>query len=508
MIKIYNDSIFVSSDEQIYVPLIMNLTVSNKITYRQGNRLMFKQVPEKIFVEKDNGVYIPRGLYQLISTYFEKSEVIDEQNKDISNIFSLEDFNNLENILNGIQLRDYQILAVRKMCMLQRCIIQCSTGAGKTEMIAAFLKLINLKLGYTPTTLVIEPTVQLVDSTVSRFKKYGIDVYSYRNKRAIEENKVIVTHPKSLCNDIDKDDSLLSRVKIMVADETHHLKSVTWRKPLGSMPSLEYSIGVSATAIDQKHTTANNISMYTPEELYIIGSTGILAMNMKAGTLIDKSTLAVPVVMRLDNPADEQISNTLSNDWHEIVNNKLMSVTRNNIIAECALFFTDKQRKTLILVNTVEWSRLLLKSLSDYGLGNITRASYGGGKFEGYNEGGYFSDNSQVMSKFSDGDFNILIGTTHLYEGVDVPNLDVVILAFGGKKDRMQLQGIGRALRKTKSGKYAYIIDFTDHCDKVLSKQSSVRLNRYKNDLKIPDSRIFNEVKVKDLPEIFKKLEE
>jgi ERCC4-related helicase len=167
-----------------------------------------------------------------------------------------------------------------------------------------------------------------------------------------------------------------------------------------------------------------------------------------------------------------------------------------------------KNRKVLILVNTIEWSRLLLKSLFEFGISDTVRASYGGGKFEGYNEGGIFSDTSDVMKKFSDGDFNILIGTTHLYEGVDVPNLDVIILAFGGKKDRLQLQGIGRALRKTKSGKYAYIVDFTDHIDTVLRRQSNIRYGRYTNDLRIPQERMFDCVKLKDLEIIFNQLEE
>ena len=70
------------------------------------------------------------------------------------------------------------------------------------------------------------------------------------------------------------------------------------------------------------------------------------------------------------------------------------------------------------------------------------------------------------------------------------------------------MQGIGRALRKTKSGKYAYLVDFTDHEDVVLSKHSKLRMTRYKELIGVPDNMTFDFVETKDLDRIFSSLED
>ena len=138
-----------------------------------------------------------------------------------------------------------------------------------------------------------------------------------------------------------------------------------------------------------------------------------------------------------------------------------------------------------------------------FGLGEYTRASFGGGIFEGFNGAEIYNDNGDVFSKFGNGEYTILIGTSHLYEGVDVPNLDVIVLACGGKGERTQVQGIGRALRKTKSGKYAYIVDFTDTEDAILSRHSRMRMNRYVDIIGVPNEHIYKGISVDNLEEIF-----
>jgi len=96
------------------------------------------------------------------------------------------------------------------------------------------------------------------------------------------------------------------------------------------------------------------------------------------------------------------------------------------------------------------------------------------------------------MDEFENGNINVLVASTVLTEGVDIKNLDVLILAVGGKSERIQTQGVGRVLRKTKNGKYAYIVDFEDNDSRVLNNQFRKRLSRYKNIMEIPQERIFH----------------
>ena len=57
----------------------------------------------------------------------------------------------------------------------------------------------------------------------------------------------------------------------------------------------------------------------------------------------------------------------------------------------------------------------------------------------------------------------MLIGSTILDVGVDVPSVGMIVLAGGGKAEVATRQRIGRGLRRKKAGpNVAFIIDFAD----------------------------------------------
>lgn len=291
----------------------------------------------------------------------------------------------------------------------------------------------------------------------------------------------------------------------ILVSNCHHMISDTFRTPTYEMPSLLYSIGVSASAISQEHVDNTKLSQYSYNEALVIGATGPLLLNITADYLISKGDLARPILLRMAHKADEEIAYKARTDWHEVSKIKLNSDKRNHLVAMVAESFATRGRKVLILVNTIEWSQRLLQIFNAMDLSNQVFATYGGGKFEriaepfrSLPEPGY----KDSFERFDKGEYNIMIGTTHLYEGADLKNLDVIILAFGGKAERLQVQGIGRALRKSKTGKYAYIVDFTDSEDIVLSKHSKTRLKRYRDTIGIPDENIYDNISVKDLNKI------
>jgi superfamily II DNA or RNA helicase len=75
------------------------------------------------------------------------------------------------------------------------------------------------------------------------------------------------------------------------------------------------------------------------------------------------------------------------------------------------------------------------------------------------------------------GDVDVVVSTAILDEGVDVPNINAVVYARGGKSIRKLLQGIGRGLRKKDDGSSLKFYDFIDNTSGYLLKHS---LNRYK----------------------------
>lgn len=520
MVTLTNRWIIITEDDPSFFPLSINLSFNEsgvrKIYKQIGGKTKIKEIPydntEELFYISDKKMYILSGLYQMLlnEKYFHNSTIIDNRvSTYFSNDISIINIDKLRNILDGIELRKEQLIALRKMFFLKRCIIQLPTGSGKTEIMCAFIKYFYEYFNIYPTTLVVENNVTLVNGTIERFNKYSIPVSNYRENRCIKNNMVNVCHPSSLNNDLENNEKLLDYVTVILYDECHHARSSSVINLYENAKYVEYSIGVSASAIDQKHVGCNKVSDLYPSELKVIGVTGSLAMNMTSGYLINKKDLATPVLLRMYNPADEYIPDRELGNWHKIQEVRLSSDRRNELVVRCGDFFNSVNRKVLILVNTIKWSQKLLRLFGEYGLSDVTRASYGGGRFEKYDPyyDEFSSDEDNVLEMFKQGIYEILIGTTHIYEGTDIPNLDVIILAYGGRKERLQVQGIGRALRKTKNGKYAYIVDFSDNEDTILNRQSKERLERYRENMCIPENRIFNEINIGDIKGIFQELE-
>ena len=142
--------------------------------------------------------------------------------------------------------------------------------------------------------------------------------------------------------------------------------------------------------------------------------------------------------------------------------------------------FSKKGYKTLVLSNTKKLATDILYNLAKLEDKTKMICSFGSDEYWVVNDKGECEPgNNQLASQyknlFAEGKITTMICTSHMFEGADIPNLDVVMLAEVGKKVRKIIQGIGRGLRKTKKGRYAYIIDFTDHEGGVLEYHSRLR---------------------------------
>lgn len=518
MVEIQNNWIIVSKDENIYLPLTLNLTFIEKgrnVRLKNGKQITTRDITHTVFVkDEEENIYIPSGIYWLIKDRLQYAKTIVD-NRTVGKLIDEQKINNIinnlkdyENILDGITLRPSQLIAIKKILYNKNCIVQLVTGAGKTEILCALTKILaEINDNKYPTVLIFEPTIKLVTDTVSRFEKYDIKANNYSKTRKIIKNCVNICHPSALGNDLRKDSTILNDIDALFCDECHHMRSDSCLFPVNYMPNVSYRVGVSASAINQSHVCGTKLSDFFYDELMIMGATGKLALNVTASALIGNETLAQPILIMMRNDADEPMPEKDIANWHAIVKTRLESDCRTQLIADVSALFHNKDRKTLILVNTKSMAHIIAKKLYNLGLGDCTRQSYGSGVFEKYNGCDFDICNDDVFDKFKQGQYTILIGTSHLVEGVDVPNLDAVVLAFAGKGERQHVQSLGRVLRKTKTGKYAWIIDFTDSCDLVLSKHSKIRLTRYQEVIGIPHERIFVNLNLSQLEEVFMQFE-
>ncbi|WP_265328406.1 DEAD/DEAH box helicase, partial [Acinetobacter baumannii] len=86
-------------------------------------------------------------------------------------------------------------------------------------------------------------------------------------------------------------------------------------------------------------------------------------------------------------------------------------------------------------------------------------------------------ERKSALTELANKDIDVLIGTTILDVGVDVPAVGLIILAGGGKAEVALRQRIGRGLRAKKFGpNVAFIVDFTDQHNSTLKSHARQRL--------------------------------
>ena len=452
-----------------------------------------------LYTYTNEGLEFGRGLAFLIGDY-----LIDIKDTSSSTLqYDVPyDFSLYENLLPGYKLREDQVVAIIKALEVKRGILQMATGSGKSLCIAGVLKYLTLKLGYTPASILLEPTNYLVSEMCDRMNSYGIPAERFLKTSNLAENKLFISHPIAIYNELKKNPNLLNGIKILIADEAHHEHSATWSSIYNACNNIELSLGFSAYLVDAHKINSMTYGMLTYNEAKAISCTGHVLLNLDTSYYIKLGVLATPILIRMFNPANELVWD--EQDWQELRKVRLESATRLDLICKTIKEFASKGYKTLVLSNTKKFATDILSSLTKE---VQAVCSFGSGEYITLDDNNRLksSNDPKYKEQFGRGEISTMICTSHMFEGADIPNLDVVIMAEVGKKVRKIIQGVGRGLRKTKKGKYAYIIDFTDHEGSALAFQSKVRMDCYNQIIGI--EKIYDNVRVEQLRLLIEQLE-
>lgn len=358
-------------------------------------------------------------------------------------------------------------------CQEREC-LQAATGAGKTFMMAGIIAKFNVK-----PVLVFADKMSLVTQIKEEFQKFlGIEVGIIGG--GIRDVKdITICSVQSAVNE----DELLESAKMIMFDECHHLPSNTMNEVARKASNAYYRIGVSATpwrdagddilieAILSKRKTENSINASKLIEL---------------DYLVPCSIYFVPMKQVMPGKSYHTVYKKA------IVENK----ERNEAIVKIAhKMLTTRQMTTLILIQHVkhgeELQKLLFKMIPEESF-TVTVKNPKNGKeqlvrvkniefLSGQDDA---IRRKAVIQATKEKRVKILIGSTIADEGLDVPSLDCLILAGGGKSSTRAFQRIGRVLRlftdpvTGEKKKRAVCFDFVDYTP-MLRRHSRVREKLY-----------------------------
>lgn len=486
--------------------------VGNQIKISKSNsqytalKILLSPVNEDGFIEKlyefgENGsILIDRGLAAFLPELGLTKEELDEPN-DLSSQVQQEV--NPE-ILPGFVLRSEQVLVIKRALSNKRGFISAATGSGKSLMICGVIKQIKESIGYYPDTLVLVPTSYLKDEMIKLMSKVGIEAKDYSEIRESGIKGIVVSHPKALNNDLDNG-MKLDNIKVLIADESHHLKAQTWSRLVRACVNTNYILGFSASIIPSDRLPILKLTQLSIDEIKILGTAGNILIDIPPSYYSDKDVLAHPKVIIVNHRADEKVS--VENDWYQLRKLRLESPNRTQKLSQIAAIFNSFGLKVLVLINTHEHGYQILDNLELLGLSEVSACSYGNYKFYQKVDSELITLPKTSMEDFKNNKLQILIGSSHVFEGVDIPSLDVVIMGVVGRSPRRIIQAVGRSLRKSKKGKYAYIVDFTDSGGGVLEYHTFLRKKVYKEQIGVGSNDIYDKVKLSELPVLINNLE-
>jgi len=327
-----------------------------------------------------------------------------------------------------IILRPYQVDAVKELIRGNNGILCMPTGAGKTLVVCEYLKLYpNLR------SVVVVPTIDIR----TQWQSYNVP------------NMLVTTYQ----NPELKKEKFMEQFDIHVYDECHHVAAKSLYTLAMKCKTSAKLIGVSATTTREDR-----------EDMRIFGALGPVIYTIPRDELIRLGFLANAKVFYLQPrfPNDGKYMTYQEVYVTDIVEND----DRNDMIISTALEEAKNQRKILILVSQITHGEYLYNQLKD-------------GKYKVAFMNGKVKDRGRDMNQY-----NIIIATSIYDEGYDLPTLDTIILAAGGKSSIKLTQRIGRVLRPKHDGREAHIYDFED-TPKYLRKHYMKRMGILAEDFEI-----------------------
>lgn len=365
--------------------------------------------------------------------------------------------------LKGITPRDYQIESARAAVQRVRGILDMGTGAGKTEVACAVIQYLGL-----PTLFIVNKKTLLLQTKERFEKRLGISVSVY-GAGTYEMGEVTVASVQSLKKHLPRiKEQLNNYFQVVFVDECHNISNNSYLKVLKQCGAY-YRFGLSGTPLDRTDNA----------NLYVIGALGPVIYKVSSSELIEDGILVKPKIFflpveRYQGPMDAYQFQQ-SHVWKEVYSNGIVKNSwRNEIITQIVeKLLTDWGRNNaLILIREIEHGKNLQEKF-EQDLTIIVPFIHGSTKKD---------EIEYQLNRFKQGRVPILIASTILDEGIDLPNISSIVLACGGESTIRSIQRIGRGIRKTKGKEDVVIVDFIDSFHEILLRHSRKRMKTYQRE--------------------------
>jgi len=355
----------------------------------------------------------------------------------------------------GIELYPYQENAVRRLLRAKNGLLEAPCGSGKTQMGLALIKELGLK------TLWLTHTKDLLKQSMDRAKQYFKGDFGTITGGKINVGNDITFATVQTMAKLNVQD-FANDFSVVIVDECH--------KAAGS-PTRIMQFYKVITALKARHKYGLSATMHRADGLIastkaILGPVVVSISDGEIGEKIIKSNyVEIPTVLP-DSEYYLNFDGTL--DHNKLIEYIVYHEGRNHQIKK--IIQENPERNILVLSHRVHHLQILqdiIQRPSYLVVGSVDK-----------------NRRAEILEKIkSTTHGNIMLSTYSLAkEGLDIPNLDMLILATPHKDKAIVLQSVGRIERNFVGKPKPIVCDLVDnyifYCKKIAKTRKNLIINR------------------------------
>lgn len=347
--------------------------------------------------------------------------------------------------LQDVTWRPYQDRAHEAALHMGSGVIVAPPRSGKTLLQARLIDVLALP------TVVFAPTVAIVGQTYRRFAQiWGADLVGRLDGEAKPDQRD-VSRPivvSTIASALRLPAEWWATRELLIWDEFHHSAAESW-----------HTLNQRAAHIYHRYGFTGTHFRSGEDALAMHAVLGDVIADISIDELIKEGFLACPRVMwlrhttgklALDTPRYETLYRKGIAEW----------APRNEAVANVTKALQERGEPTIVLTKRRAHADLLGKMIDD----SIVV------------KGGEGAQTTNAIADFLKGRFSVLIGTTVIGEGVDLPRASALVYAAGGSGGVQMMQSYFRPMTAHEGKPYGRVYDLWDSHVETLRRQSAERI--------------------------------
>ena len=354
-----------------------------------------------------------------------------------------------KDILQGVELADHQCNAIKLALEAGNGVIATSVASGKTEQgIAVACHVMGRCVWITHRKDIFYQTAERIKwRTGETAAMIGDGSWD-----DVKDQKFVIAMPQTALMELRTFGYAIEDAAVLIIDEAHTTSAAhTWYQVAQLVPAY-FRIGLTGSP-----DTGDPV-----RDMRLEASTGPILIRIRAKEMADIGWVVPAEVYyhKMNNPPLHGVD---YRDARRMLIEE--NPDRNAMIVQLAMDSAREGKRCLVICDTIKHVRIIAEVLSGENVRSKVLTGHASGKAR-----------VEAKKDFRSGVTEIMITTPVWDLGVDVPEIETVILAAGGKSAVRVIQRVGRALRRSPGKDKAIIHDFIDTGSSYTMRHSMARI--------------------------------